>query len=210
MLIVLSKRVIGFIIFATAARVKSATSDLTFDWNGSHQASFNVDSPKSLQPVTLPPTTDRTNKLRTSCHAFCKALETPPPPEEILEKHFISSPKITEHGPEWARSRLPFVAKTYSGADEFLEYFSTLSKVLSMKMDPAPAPGEFAVQIHSFDHDEKPVDEGQEPSNRRGSGFVFVQGGGKFSSVEPGKSWNEKFVYRFSEFDQAGKIGHWE
>ncbi|KAF7194581.1 hypothetical protein HII31_04087 [Pseudocercospora fuligena] len=128
--------------------------------------------------------------LRTTSHSFCKALESPPAPKDLLSKFFTTNPKVTEHGPEWARSRLPFLSKTYTGKDEFLEYFSTLSSILSMKMDPAPPMSSFA------------VDEAGET--------VFVQGGGEFESVRTGKAWKEKFVYRFSEFGEEGKIGHWE
>ena len=32
----------------------------------------------------------------------------------------------------------------------------------------------------------------------------------RFESVSTGKSWEEDFVYRLSEFDEQGKIGHWE
>ncbi|GIZ44999.1 hypothetical protein CKM354_000818300 [Cercospora kikuchii] len=166
-----------------------------------------MDSPKSLQPVVLPPTTDRASKLKATCHGFAKALEAPPSPEKLCSRFFTSSPKITEHGPEWARERLPFLAKTYSGSDEFVKYFKTLSEVLSMKPDPAPASHQFAVQVDAFRETE---DESQENGHVRGSGLVFVQGGGEFKSVKTGKSWKETFVWKFSEFDQDGKIGHWE
>ncbi|KAF2214036.1 hypothetical protein CERZMDRAFT_38463 [Cercospora zeae-maydis SCOH1-5] len=149
-----------------------------------------MNSPKSLQPVVLPPTTDRASKLIATSHAFAKALETPLSPEDLLSKFFTSSPKITEHGPAWARNRLPFIAKTYFGPDEFVEYFKTLSEVLFMKPDPTPAIEQFAVQVNA--------------------GLVIVQGAGGFKSVKTGKSWKETFIWKFSEFDQEGKIGHWE
>jgi hypothetical protein len=39
---------------------------------------------------------------------------------------------------------------------------------------------------------------------------VSVVGKGRFASKKTGKGWNEKFIYRFSDFDSQGKIGHWE
>jgi len=39
---------------------------------------------------------------------------------------------------------------------------------------------------------------------------VTVVGKGKFESIETGRSWEEKFIYRFSGFDERGSIGHWE
>ncbi len=41
-------------------------------------------------------------------------------------------------------------------------------------------------------------------------GVVSVVGQGVFVSVKTGKEWHEKFIYRFSGFDEEGKIGHWE
>lgn len=43
-----------------------------------------------------------------------------------------------------------------------------------------------------------------------GNGMVSVVGKGRFVSKKTGKGWDEKFIYRFSEFDEQGKIGHWE
>lgn len=40
-------------------------------------------------------------------------------------------------------------------------------------------------------------------------GAVSVVGKGKFESLKTGKSWDETFIYRFSGFDEQGKIGHW-
>ena len=43
-----------------------------------------------------------------------------------------------------------------------------------------------------------------------GSGMASVVGKGRFTSKKTGKGWNEQFIYRFSEFDEQGRIGHWE
>jgi hypothetical protein len=41
-------------------------------------------------------------------------------------------------------------------------------------------------------------------------GMVSVVGKGRFTSKKTGKGWAETFVYRFSAFDEQGRIGHWE
>lgn len=53
--------------------------------------------------------------------------------------------------------------------------------------------------------------EGSEGVDGRGQrGVVSVVGKGTFKSVQTGKAWSEKFIYRFSGFDAEGRIGHWE
>lgn len=39
--------------------------------------------------------------------------------------------------------------------------------------------------------------------------MVSVKGKATFKSIETGKAWEEEFIYRLSEFDEDGKIGHW-
>jgi hypothetical protein len=135
----------------------------------------------------------RKTTLMQSTHAFCKALLFPPPPAELISQHLSSSPKITEHGPEWSRSRLPFLAKTFTGKDGCEEYFKLMTDVLEMSLsdDAFPAADEGFI-----------VDAETE--------MVSVVGKGRFTSRKTGKGWDEHFIYRFSEFDEHGKIGHWE
>lgn len=134
----------------------------------------------------------RSATLRSTTHTFCHALISPPPPTDLLSKYFSGSPQITEHGPEWSRSRLPFLAKTFSGKDGCEEYFKILSEVLEMSLpeDAFPDEGGFIVDAES--------------------GMVSVVGKGRFTSKKTGKGWKEKFIYRFSDFDHEGRIGHWE
>jgi hypothetical protein len=111
----------------------------------------------------------------------------------LLSKYFSSSPKITEHGPEWSRSRLPFLAKTFTGKEGCEEYFKIMTDVLEMSLpdDAFPKADEgFIVDAES--------------------GMVSVVGKGRFTSKKTGKGWNEQFIYRFSEFNGEGKFGHWE
>lgn len=42
------------------------------------------------------------------------------------------------------------------------------------------------------------------------AGMVSVVGKGRFTSRKTGKAWDEQFIYRFSGFDEEGRIGHWE
>jgi hypothetical protein len=133
----------------------------------------------------------RSTTLRQTTQAFCHALISPPSPTSLLSTYFTSSPKITEHGPEWSRSRLPFLAKTFTGRDGCKEYFKIMTDVLEM-----------ALPEDAFDEKAFIVD--------AETGLVSVVGKGRFTSRKTGKGWDEKFIYRFSEFDGEGKFGHWE
>jgi hypothetical protein len=133
----------------------------------------------------------RSTTLRQTTQAFCYALISPPPPTSLLSTYFTSSPKITEHGPEWSRSRLPFLAKTFTGRDGCEEYFKIMTDVLEMAL-----PGD------AFDENAFIVD--------AETGLVSVVGKGRFTSRKTGNGWDEKFIYRFSEFDGEGKFGYWE
>lgn len=134
----------------------------------------------------------RNSTLRKVTSEFCAALISPPSPSELLSQYFSKQPKITEHGPEWARSRLPFLAHTFSGKNGFEEYFKLLSETLAMSLgkDAFPDATDFSVDAEA--------------------GVVSVVGKGHFSSQKTGKGWDEQFIHRFSEFDEDGKIGHWE
>lgn len=130
--------------------------------------------------------------LRKVTSEFCAALLSPPPLDELLSQYFSANPKITEHGPEWARDRLPFLAKTFTGKDGCEEYFKLMSSTLAMSLDKDAFP---EAKAFSVDAD---------------AGVVTVTGKGYFSSQKTGKGWDEQFIHRFSEFDENGKIGHWE
>ncbi|EKG22277.1 hypothetical protein MPH_00344 [Macrophomina phaseolina MS6] len=88
----------------------------------------------------------RATLLRSSAHAFCKALVSPPPPKDLLSQYFTSAsssapPRIHEHGPHWAAKRLPFLGRTFEGTDECVKYFEVLSQTLRMKLDGSSFPG---------------------------------------------------------------------
>ncbi|KAF2635373.1 hypothetical protein P280DRAFT_473921 [Massarina eburnea CBS 473.64] len=146
------------------------------------------------QPETM--STTRSTVLRTSTHDFCTALISPPPPADLLSTYFTSNPQITEHGPSWSTTRLPFLHKTFDGTDGCVEYFTLLSDTLEMCLpaDAFPERAGFVVDAEA----------------EAGKGMVSVVGKGRFTSKKTGKAWDEQFIYRFSGFDAAGKIGWWE
>ncbi|KAI9720373.1 MAG: hypothetical protein M1812_002879 [Candelaria pacifica] len=154
--------------------------------------------------------TTRSHLLRSQAQAFCSAFLKGTSPTETLDTFFTSSPKITEHGPSWATSRLPFLGKTFhgrrsssSGAEKGStcdDYFELLAATLSFhpNEDTFP-PAEGFI-----------VDPGTNVAGGSGSGAVSVVAHAKFASVAAGTAWEEDFIYRLSEFDEQGNIGHWE
>ncbi|EDU50664.1 hypothetical protein PtrSN002B_008062 [Pyrenophora tritici-repentis] len=133
-----------------------------------------------------------TTLLRETTHSFCRALIAPPPPSDLLAQYFSSWPRITEHGPEWSRTRLPFLAKTFAGREGCEEYFKLMTDVLEMALPDDAFPGKEGFIVDAE------------------AGMVSVVGKGRFTSRKTGKGWDERFIYRFSGFDNEGKIGHWE
>ncbi|KAJ8066126.1 hypothetical protein OCU04_005217 [Sclerotinia nivalis] len=142
-------------------------------------------------------------EMRAEAVAFCQAFVDGLSPGIILSGHFASEPRITEHGPE--SSELPFLSKTFSSrksesssSQTCDDYFSFLSKSLKFESSPTtfPSPKSFI------------VDETCEVNGKKG--VVSVVGSATFRSLKTGKGWDEQFTYRLSEFDEDGKIGHWE
>ncbi|KUJ11381.1 uncharacterized protein LY89DRAFT_739569 [Mollisia scopiformis] len=150
------------------------------------------------------PTSLRSSLLLNTTTSFCSSLtqSQPIPPLDLIHRFFVSSPKVTEHGPEWARSRLPFLSKTFSGRNGCVEYFELLGETLKMEMGEGTFP--------SKESGEWVVDEGGCVEGGEDEGVVTVVGKARFESLKTGKGWEEKFIYRFSGFDSSGKIGHWE
>ncbi|KAI9795828.1 MAG: hypothetical protein M1835_005151 [Candelina submexicana] len=156
----------------------------------------------------------RSHLLRSKAQSFCNAFLKGTSPTETLDTFFTTWPKITEHGPSWATSRLPFLGKTFrgrrrqhspssSGAEQGStcdDYFDLLATTLSFhpNQDTFP-PAEGFI-----------VDAGTDVADAGGLGAVSVVAHAKFASVATGKAWEEDFIYRLSEFDKHGKIGHWE
>ncbi|KAI4601919.1 hypothetical protein KJ359_010785 [Pestalotiopsis sp. 9143b] len=142
-------------------------------------------------------TKDRHSLLRSRAHAFCQALISPPPPEELVKQFFIpeadgKNPTIREHGPSWATINLPFLGRDFVGFHSSIEYFKLLSQSLKMHLGEDSFPGEEGFTVDA-------------EANR-----VSVTGKGKFESVETGRSWEEKFSYVLSGWDEDGRLGRWD
>ena len=141
-------------------------------------------------------------RLRSTAYSFCQAFVSGASPFETLDKYFTADPRILEHGPAWATSRLPFLATTFEGRrypsnpdaarKTCDDYYDVLTSTLSFhpNHDTLPPKEEFMVDA------EKKT--------------VTVKLHAKFASVKTGKSWEEEFVYVLSEFDQDFKIGRQE
>lgn len=148
--------------------------------------------------------------IKSRTGSFCRALVDPAnnPPDHILKEHFTSdTPRITEHGPAWASKLLPFLGTTFTGHGRCLEYFRLLTDTLECNFD----------QGLMLDTDTYVVDAAAVALDHAGvvdappsKGAASVMGKAKFTAKQTGKGWEECFVYRLSDFDADGRIGHWE
>ena len=161
--------------------------------------------------------------LRNSAVAFANAFTTSKPPAQIVADHFIpsapsQSPRITEHGPAWAQSRLPFLGTTFTGEKQCLRYFELLGQVLAFepREDTFPSEDGFVVDEDAVAVSSGAAEQRSEASSASGDfdggrrGVVTVVAKGRFRSVKTGRSWEERFTYHLSGFDEQGRIGHWE
>ena len=146
--------------------------------------------------------------IRTSAHSFCQAFISGTKPAEILSTIFTSSPSITEHGPSWARTRLPFVGQTFHGRrnpsseakDTCDDYFELLAETLAFTPSEDSLPPVDAYV----------VDPTVKMPGVQGSGMVLVKAKAQLAGVKSGKGWEEEFIFLFSDFDGEGKIGKME
>lgn len=148
--------------------------------------------------------------MRATAERFCKAFVAGSSPTEMLDKFFASNPKITEHGPRWAQTRLPFLGTTFCGRRPHRQdntasgttcddYYDILASILSFHptQDTVPPKDEFRVAVNKN-------------ADGKWHGTVTVKLHAKFASVKTGKSWEENFIYLLSDFDDDMKIGHLE
>jgi hypothetical protein len=118
----------------------------------------------------------------------------------FLRTFFVAdSPKITEHGPSWARKKLPFLGQTFEGHDGCMKYFESLDQTLRMDLP------EDAFQPDA----ELCVDADARVEGEAATGVVCVTGKGSFEFRATGWRWDEKFIYRLSGFDEDGRVTHW-
>ncbi|KAI4121376.1 MAG: hypothetical protein LQ338_006399 [Usnochroma carphineum] len=156
------------------------------------------------------PSASTTSPLILTTHAFISAFIAGTPPSETLSTYFHPNACIHEHGPTWARSRLPFLGRTFSGRspsssssssspapankdgsdDETMDaYYRLLSQTLVFKPTAETLP----------DMDAFAVDEGK--------GVVSVGFGAGFQAKGTGRAWVEDVVYvvRFEDGGGGGE-----
>lgn len=151
----------------------------------------------TLGAASVPPA----DILRNTAYSFCKAFISGRSPRENLDEYFARDARIFEHGPSWARSKLPFLGLVFQGRRETTDlsappshktcddYYDLLGDTLSFHPLPntLPSPHDFMV----------------DPTK----GTVTVKMHAKFASIKTGKSWEEDFVYILGDFDEEGRIG---
>lgn len=153
---------------------------------------------------------DRMQNMRTVAEDFCKAFVAGMAPTAMLTRFLASAPKITEHGPAFAKARLPFLATPFRGRRQgggdrmgnrhtCDDYYDILSSILAFHPHPDTVPPKesFLVACTQGAHGEW-------------QGGVTIKLHASFSSIKTGRSWSERFVYVLSEFDDEAKIGHLE
>ncbi|KAL8755176.1 MAG: hypothetical protein Q9184_004870, partial [Pyrenodesmia sp. 2 TL-2023] len=171
-------------------------------------------------PPPPPPPQPPTSTLIHTTHAFLSAFAAGAPPSETLEKYFAPAASIHEHGPEWARQRLPFLARTFSGRSPAASSPSANTKHSSSSPNVA-APNEEGSTEEALTMDTyydllsstlryHPRDDGSsvpplsEFSVDEGKGVVTVVFRAGFESVATGKGWLEEVVYVVG-FEGEGK-----
>lgn len=155
---------------------------------------------------------DRVHNMRSVAEEFCKAFAAGMAPTAILTRFFGPAPKITEHGPAFAKTRLPFLATTFRGRrqddgsrggcgsrDTCDDYYDILTSMLSFHPHPDTVPPKESFLVACT-----------RDAHGRWQGGVTIKLHASFSSIKTGRSWSEEFVYVLSEFDDETKIGHLE
>jgi len=141
--------------------------------------------------------------MRSIAYDFCSAFVRGSPPLEILDKYFTANAIIIEHGPAWAKTRLPFLATPFQGrrspqnsdkptGDTCDDYYDLLTSTLRFFPLPNTLPTKEELMI--------------DPER----GTVTVKMHAFFASIETGVGWEEDFLYVLSQFDERGKIGSQE
>lgn len=153
---------------------------------------------------------DRMQKMRTVAEEFCNAFVAGMPPAAMLTRFFAPAPKITEHGPAFAKARLPFLATPFRGRrqgaadrtgnrDTCDDYYDILSSILAFHPHPHTVPPQENFLVACT-----------QDAEGAWQGGVTIKLHASFSSIKTGRSWSESFVYVLSEFDDETKIGHLE
>ena len=153
---------------------------------------------------------DRIHNMRMVAEEFCTAFVAGMAPATMLTRFFASAPKITEHGPAFAKARLPFLATPFRGrrqggasctgnTDTCDDYYDILSSILAFHPHPDTVPPKESFLVACT-----------QDANGEWQAGVTVKLHASFSSIKTGRSWSENFVYVLSGFDDEFKIGHLE
>ncbi|RDK36539.1 hypothetical protein M752DRAFT_311078 [Aspergillus phoenicis ATCC 13157] len=162
-------------------------------------SNFNTEPPAKSIVATM--------NIRTTVEAFCADFANGTHPTTILDSRFTSNPEIYEYGPSWARSRLPYLGRSWTGrrsspASSSEEdttcdaYFDVLGQTLFFEPDnrePTSPPDQFLVSTSNGSDD-----------------AVMVKLTSTVGSNATGKKWVETFVFLFGKFDAQGRIGKLE
>ena len=149
------------------------------------------------------------------------------PPTEMLDTFFSATPSITEHGPSWVQSRLPFAGRTFRGRKSPSQkgeqstgtcddYFALLSATLGLQAHENSLPPvegyaiDLGARYPSQGLSGSESETGKAEAGTQGIGAVLVKANAKLVAVKSGKSWDEDFVFVFSEFTEEGRIGRME
>lgn len=143
---------------------------------------------------SLPDLRVRVEALRKTMEAFCRHFADGSPPKVILDECFDAGlPRIHEHGPEWAMSELPYLSKTWCGrgfaTDSCENYFTSLGQTLRFFPDKDTFPSSNCFLIDPF------IQKG------------VVKARCKLQSVISDATWEEDFIFLFSDFNLEGKFG---
>ncbi len=155
----------------------------------------------------------RYSQLKNRTHAFCSAMTdlANNPPDKIIAEHFTpDKPRITEHGPAWTSERLPFLGKTFTGRDGCLEFFVLLSETFECYFDKDTFPDQEGIIVDDQVKITSGGGHGGSGKGWEGRGLATVVGKATFKAIKTGVSWEERFVYQLSEFEEEGRIGHCE
>ncbi|KAL9608185.1 MAG: hypothetical protein Q9167_006963, partial [Letrouitia subvulpina] len=146
--------------------------------------------------------------LRQTARSFCAAFIRGDPPQALLDTYFTSRPAIHEHGPSWARERLPFLAYRFEGrgSSSSLPTTTTSSSTSAAARDDDDDGKGGTQQLTCDDYyallkqtlafhpagDMLPAEEAFAVDlGAEAGGVVSVRMRARFSSVRTGKGWEE-------------------
>jgi hypothetical protein len=136
---------------------------------------------------------DRKALLQRRVKAFCAEYMEYENSDKLVKEYFIpDNPEVVEHGPEWAKKRLPYTGQ-WTGTAGCISHFTLLMETIDIP------PGQWKFPTDP----EKYVEEDGELA-------ISVVGSAHFRAVPRGREFQGQFRCRFSRFDEEGRIGKLE